>query len=70
MVLDIVNAQLNEFERRRRKAAALQTVEPAPALAGDRHREAVRNRNREALQRFEQKTQSISGAPQTQQHTA
>jgi hypothetical protein len=35
-----------------------ETAKAAPVLAGDRHREAVRNRNREALQRFEQQIRS------------
>jgi hypothetical protein len=51
MVLDIVNAQLDELEERRREeAVAAQAAQAAPVLAGDRHREAIRNRNREALQ--------------------
>jgi hypothetical protein len=36
-----------------------ETTKTALVLAGDRHREAVRNRNREALQRFEQQIRSV-----------
>jgi hypothetical protein len=36
-----------------------ETTKTAPVLAGDRHREAVRNCNREALQRFEQQIRSV-----------
>jgi hypothetical protein len=60
MVLAIVNERLDELESRRPRGRSdhrfetAKTRPPALVLAGDRHREAVRARNREALQRFEQ----------------